>query len=99
MGENIPAPADGSPFSIEECMASIMRNPRRVMRREDIAELPAPRSLDVAYKHWSYLPNLMQHDRTWKVAIHNHYGGNSYFAAGKLIRIPNPKTGTDRSAI
>lgn len=90
MGENIPAPAGGGNFNLEEYMASIGRNPRPIVRREDIAQLPARRSLDEIHDKWLYLPQLMQYDGEWKVAVNSEHGGNSYFAAGKFSSIRHP---------
>lgn len=89
MGENIPAPVGGVAFDLDEYMTSIDRNPKPVVRRDEIGELPAPRSLATIYDGWVYEPQLMRQDGVWKVAVNSMHGGNSYFAAGNLFNTTN----------
>jgi hypothetical protein len=82
MGENIPAPKDGAPFDLETYMTSIGRNPPPIIQSGNIEALPVPRQLDSIYHGWVYEPQLMHHDREWKIAVNSEMGGNSYFGAG-----------------
>ena len=66
-------------------MTRIGRNPRPVVKLEDIAQLPPRQSLDEIHENWIYLPKLMRHDGEWKVAVNSEHDENSYFAAGKPV--------------